>query len=144
MTDTPNDQEREERQDREAAEAKAAGPEAELAYLKARCEAAQKELEALACERFPQEAKLYQLTAKAILLSGYEGALSMIADAEDGSETSVEDRRKMREEHKDLVTAIDQGMSLREYLEFDSARSWLDRQQSIDDDTDSNTGAEPD
>ena len=33
------------------------------------------------------------------------------------------------QDHRDIVAAIGQGMSLGEYLEYDSARSWLDRQR---------------
>lgn len=169
MTDTPNDQEREEREDqereeredREAVEAKAAGPEAELAYWKARYEVSQKRLEAgrraalsshkrLEAVRalvFSGKVKLYERTAEMITLLGCEHVLTVLADpAEDALgdlEISAEDHRQMMEQNRDIVTAIGQGMSLREYLEFDSARSWLDREQSEDDNTDNNTGAMP-
>ena len=144
MTDAPNDRERKER---EAAEAEAAGPDAFIAYLTAKTEALKELVKAAERERWSFRVKDYQLTVEEISLLGSEGAQSSFVDKvgmiAGHPEISVEDRRQIIEENNDLVTAIDQGMRLREYLEFESARSWLDREQSEDNNPDSNTGDTP-
>ena len=84
----------------------------------------------------------YQIASNAIVKVGYDKARSIAHEVE-MPDADVTTNRLAILEQKDLLTAIDQGMSLHEYLEFDSATSWLDREQSNDDNTDSNTGAEP-
>ena len=121
----------------------AAGAVAFCTYLGAKSEALQELVKSAERQQWSFRVKDYQLTVEEISLLGSEGAQSSFVDKaealEGHPEISVEDRKQIIEENNDLVTAIDQGMSLREYLEFDSARSWLDREQP----NDSNPGAEP-
>lgn len=107
--DTPNEQERKKL-------------EAKIAYWKAKADSAERELSVEEHKCFLQSIKLYLLTVDAIAAVGFKNTLGLTVDTE---EIGTEDRKQMNEDHKDLTIAIEQGMSLCEFLMFDSARSWL-------------------
>lgn len=100
--------------------------------------------ESLDRETFSLQVEFYNDVARDVAEMGYKKALRMIRDRDvekskpymtseelEAVESLNEDElRRLKEREKDLVNAIEQGMTLQEYLESDSAHSWLDRQQA--------------
>lgn len=70
----------------------------------------------------------YQTAMTAIAKVGLAKARSIAHEVEMPDADTATNRLAILEQ-KELLTAIEQGMTLGEYLEFDSAQSWLDRQQ---------------
>ncbi len=105
-----------------------------MADMEAKSEAKDKQIDALQRQIFRLRAEAYQHYARKIAAEGYKEVLRVIRDADTtvvGAEMGLsdDDIQRANENDEKIVTAIKQGMTLGEYLEFDSARSWLDRQQ---------------
>lgn len=120
------------------------GFDALMADMDAMLESTEKQSEALDVGIFRDKMESYNFTAGEVALKGYKKVLAEIRDTDieatkpymtseerEAVESLNEDElRRLGEQEKDLVNAIEQGMTLQEYLESDSAHSWLDRQQA--------------
>lgn len=83
---------------------------------------------------FKAKARLYQLALEGLETGGRDELLGLtetldsVIEQAANPKSSAVSRRWSRTELPNLVDAIEHGMTERDYLEFDSARSWLDRQ----------------
>ena len=83
---------------------------------------------------FKAKARLYQLALEGLETGGRDELLGLtetldsVIEQAANPKLSAASRRWSRTELPNLVDAIEHGMTERDYLEFESARSWLDRQ----------------